>query len=287
MPLMRNERDTRRKETELFFLSRVATDAAMAPAALIRRSYGKALKVDSAVAHDLKLRLDRTSEEIVLASIRRRFPGHGVLSEEMGYIKGVDPFLWIVDPLDGTVNFYHRIPFFCTCVSCHRVEKGNGSRDELLLPDGRAIGDALVGAIYYPLGRELFVGILGHGAFLNGKSIRMNPITDVSQAIVLLSFGARDEAVAYMSRLVPRMAARAQMIRNLGSTGLDIAFVAAGRVGAFLQVGTNLWDFAAASMILEEAGGIVEVKQYAAGRWKIIASNRGIFSEVRKLSEGE
>jgi len=87
-----------------------------------------------------------------------------------------------------------------------------------------------------------------------------------------------------MSRLLPAMIERAQKVRSLGSTALDIVNVAAGRTGAFVQMGTNLWDFSAAAAILREAGGIVDTTEYAPGRWKIIASNPGLFSEVRRLA---
>lgn len=270
----------------LSVLRQAALDAAMAPSALILESWGKTLKVDSVLAHDVKLHLDRASEELVLASIRRRFPGHAIYSEELGYLPGVDPFLWIVDPLDGTVNFFHGIPFFCTSVACHRIGEATGTHLENLLPDGRAIGEALVGVVYNPLSEELFEGILSEGAFLNGSPLRITPIKDISQAIILLSLGPRQESIPYMNRLFPRMAERAQLIRNLGSTALDISFVAAGRVGAFIQIGSNLWDFGAAVHILREAGGVVEVEQYAPGRWKVMACNPGIFAVVKELAEG-
>ena len=271
----------------LSLISRVAIDAAIAAGSLIRDSYGKTLLVESVAAHDLKLRLDRVSEETILKIIHRGFPHHGVLSEETGYVPGVAPFLWIVDPLDGTVNFFHGIPFFCTCVSCHEIEEKDFNKCAPLLPDGRAIGSALVGVVYSPLRKELFVGTLHGGAFLNGTTLNVKPVADLSQTIVSLSFGARDGSATHMSRLLPRMIERAQKVRTLGSTALDIAFVAAGRIGAFIQLGTNLWDFAAAARILEEAGGVIDAEQYASGRWKVIASNPGIFAEVRRLHELE
>ncbi len=281
---MRSASHPRRQDDLHSRICKTAIEAARAPGALILKSFGKALNVDNVLAHDIKLGLDRASEEIIVGLIKKKFPRHGVLSEELGYMPGDDPFLWIVDPLDGTVNYFHGIPFFCTCVSCHGIEGHGGSRSGALLPDGRVIGATLVGVTYNPLGKELFVGILKGGAFLNGVPLRVEPITDVSQAVILLSpIGSREESVRCMSRLIPRMMERAQVIRNFGSTALDISFVAAGRVGAFVQVGTNLWDFSAAAGILQEAGGIVEAEQYAPGRWRVIASNPGIFAEVRGL----
>ena len=105
----------------------VAIQAATGAGALMRGSFKSALQVDATEAHDLKLRLDRTCEESIVGVIRERFAEHGILSEEMGYAPGTDPYVWIVDPLDGTVNFFHGIPFFCTCVSCHGVRRNDES----------------------------------------------------------------------------------------------------------------------------------------------------------------
>ena len=267
----------------------VAIDAATSAGELIRGGFRSTLEVDSVGAHDLKLRLDRTCEESIVSIIRRRFPAHGILSEEMGYAPGDDPYLWIVDPLDGTVNYFHGIPFFCTCVSCHAIHganERNGSGGHPLLPDGRIIGTAAAAAIYAPLGKELFVATPDGGAFMNGKELVLAPISSLSEAIVSLSFGARDGSTAYMNRLLPSMIERARKVRSLGSTALEIVNVAVGRTGAFVQRGTNLWDFAAAAAILNEAGGIVDREEIAPGRWRIIATNPGLFSEVRQLAVG-
>ena len=191
-------------------------------------------------AHDVKLQLDRACEQRVLTAIRRQFPRHAVLSEEMGYGPGKEPFLWIVDPLDGTVNYFHGIPIFCTCVSCHQVRPGEGSPREPLLPDGRVVGPALVGAVFSPPREELFVGTIGGGAFLNGTPLALKPLADLAEAVIALSFGASAESVQYMGRLLPRLVQRAQKIRSFGSTGMDIVNVAVGRTGALVQKGTHL-----------------------------------------------
>jgi myo-inositol-1(or 4)-monophosphatase len=262
-----------------------AIQAAAAAGSLLRESFGEELPVDGTPEHDVKLELDRACEQRVLAAIRRQFPRHGVLSEEMGYEPGKEPFLWIVDPLDGTVNFFHGIPIFCTCVSCHQVRPGEGSPREPRLPDGRAVGPALVGVVLSPPREELFVGTIGGGAFLNGKPLVLKPLADLAEAVIALSFGASAESVQYMGRLLPRLVERARKIRSFGSTGMDIINIAAGRTGAFVQMGTHLWDFSAPAMILREAGGIVDAVEYAPGRWRIIAGNPGIFDDVRELAE--
>ena len=242
------------------------------------------LPVDEVLAHDLKLSLDRICEDAILGIIRQRFPTHGILSEEAGYAPGTDPYLWIVDPLDGTVNYFHGIPFFCTCVSCHEMDPADGGAGGPRLEDGRGIGRELAAVVYAPFTKELFVATPGVGAFMNGTKLVMKPMANLSEAVVSLSFSARNGSAASMSRLLPVMTERAQKIRSLGSTALEIVHVAAGRTGAFIQHGTNLWDFMAAAAILREAGGMVEAATLAPGRWKVIASNPGLFPEVSALA---
>jgi len=270
---------------ELPEMRRAAIEAATAAGAILRASFGKTTEIDETAAHDLKLRVDRTCEDRILAVIRREFPRHAVLSEEMGYAPGLEPFLWIVDPLDGTVNFFHGIPFFCTCVSCHPIEEGDALHAVPRLPDGRGIGDARVSVVYSPVAKELYVATPGAGAFLNGAPLHVDPLASLSQAMVSLSFSARDRSLPYMSRLMPLMVERAQKVRSLGSTALEIVHIAAGRSGAFVQMGTNPWDFLAGASILKEAGGVVRADEYIPGRWKVIAANPGIFADVLKLAE--
>ena len=261
-----------------------AIDAAAAAGALIRSSFRKSIVVDHVGEHDLKLRLDREAEEVIFSVVRKKFASDAIFSEEAGYLPGEDPYVWIADPLDGTVNYYHGIPLCCTCVSCHALSE-NRAAGGYVLPDGRAAGDALAAVVYCPLSDELFVGAAGHGAALNGSPLRSVPLASISEAIVSLSLNARDDSISFMGKLMPRIAAQARKVRSLGSTGLEIVFVAAGRTGAFIQLGTNLWDFAAAACILKEAGGTIDAREFAPGRWKVVASNQGITEEIRKLAE--
>ncbi|MGA2641814.1 MAG: inositol monophosphatase family protein [Spirochaetia bacterium] len=267
-------------------LRSVARDAAIAAGRVIRGGFGSLQQVDRELPHDLKLWLDRASEEEILRVLRTSFPGHAVLSEERGFEPGREPYLWIVDPLDGTVNYDHGIPFFCTSIACHAIADEAISGPVTLLPDGRALGEPIVGVVYDPLWDELFAGTAGRGASLNRGPLLTPEATRLDEAVVALSFGASEESVAYMDRLLPALTRCARKVRSFGSTALDMVQVAAGRIGAFVQMGTNLWDFAAAAVVVSAAGGVVDVKEYGPGRFRIIASARGIFEEVRRQAEG-
>ena len=263
----------------------VAVNAAYAAGKVIRGSFGTAPRVDQTLPHDLKLWLDRAAEQEILRVIRATFPGHAVLSEEMGYEPGREPLVWIVDPLDGTVNFHHGIPFFCTSIACHSISSSAADRPAHRLPDERMLGDPILGVVYDPIRDELFVGTAGRGASLNRAPLLVPEAARLDEAVVALSFGAREESIAYMSRLLPFLIRGARKVRSFGSTALDMVQVAAGRFGAFVQKGTNLWDFAAAAIVARAAGAIVDVKEYSPGRFQVIASAEGIFEQLRRQAE--
>lgn len=267
-------------------LCRVATEAANAAGRVMRGSFGNLQRVDQAVPHDLKLWLDRACEQEILRILRTSFPGHAVLSEEKGFAPGREPYLWVVDPLDGTVNYYHGIPYFCTSIACHAIADEAVIDPGHRLPDGRTLGAPIVGIVYDPLRDELFAGTTGRGASLNRGPLLTPEVTRLEEAVVALSFGAREESILYMSRILPAFARDARKVRSFGSTALDMVQVAVGRIGAFVQMGTNLWDFAAAAVIVRAAGAVVDVKEYAPGRFRIIASAQGIFEQVRQQAEG-
>ena len=278
------------RDASIAVLRSTAAEAAAAAAQVIRASLGRGQRVERALPHDLKLWLDRACEREILGAIRAAFPGHGVLSEEAGYEPGREPCLWIVDPLDGTVNYHHGIPFFCTSIACYAIaadsDGGPGVDTGFSLPDGRVVGPGIVGAIFDPFRDELFSGASGRGAALNGRPLLPADVTRLDEAVVALSFAAREESIAYMSRALPAFTRAARKVRSLGSTALDMVQVAAGRIGAFVQMGTNLWDFAAAAVIVRAAGGVVDAREYAPGRFRVIASAPGIFEQVQREAEG-
>lgn len=267
-------------------LRSTALHAASAAGRVIRGGFGGVQKVDQALPHDLKLWLDRACEQEILGVIRTAFPGHAVLSEESGYEPGRDPYVWIVDPLDGTVNYHHGIPFFCTSVACCAIAKQESGAGGHALPDGRFVGAEIIRVVLDPLRDEMFCGTAGRGASLNGAPLLVPEVTRLEEAVVVLSFGAREESIEYMSRALPALTRAARKVRSLGSTALDMVQVAAGRIGAFVQMGTNLWDFAAAAVIVRAAGAVVDAREYAPGRFRIIASAPGIFEQVRREAEG-
>ncbi|MDQ3263016.1 MAG: inositol monophosphatase [Myxococcota bacterium] len=187
---------------------------------------------------DLVTDADKASEAELISFLRARHPDHAVLAEESGYSPGTGGYRWVLDPLDGTTNYAHRVPHFCVSVA---VEG----------PDG-----LLAGVIFDPLRDELFSAGRGQGASLNGRPISVSPTADLSRALLCTGFpyDVREKPDAPLG-LFNRLMKRAQGIRRMGSAALDLAYVACGRYDGFFEFGLQAWDLAAGALLVREAGG--------------------------------
>lgn len=269
---------------EALVVRRVAEEAARSAGAISRSRFGSAHRVDAEFEHDVKLDVDRVCETAALEVIRTRFPRHAILSEECGYDPGRDNRVWIVDPLDGTVNFHHGLPLFCASVACWEVSD-SGDNGAPRLPDGRALGDPVAAAVYDPLRDEMFAGTAGRGAFLNQLPLPQLEKRNLAEVVIAVSLSARAESHEVLGRAVPSLTLAAQKVRSLGCTALELALVGAGRIGGFLQVGTNLWDFAGGAAIIRAAGGRFEARPCGNGRWSVTAGAPGVFEELCRAAQ--
>lgn len=182
---------------------------------------------------------DHASEQCIIDQLTQRFLDHRVLAEERGRVdRSSSPYLWVIDPLDGTTNFAHGYPTYCVSIG--------------LEYQGRCI----LGVVVDPSRDELFTALQGRGAHLNGQPIHVSQTRDLDRSLLVTGF-------AYNIRETPRnnlnhfatFALKAQGIRRTGSAALDLCYVAAGRFDGFWEVALNPWDMAAGSVILREAGG--------------------------------
>ncbi|MCE9673806.1 inositol monophosphatase [Myxococcus stipitatus] len=189
---------------------------------------------------DLVTDADRASEEALLAFLRARHPTHAILAEESGASAGSDGWRWLVDPLDGTTNYAHRVPHFCVSVA---VEGPHG---------------VVAGAVYDPMLDELFSAARGEGATLNGRPLRASAVASLDAALLCTGFpyDVRERPEGPVG-LFTRFVLRAQGMRRTGSAAMDLAYVAAGRFDGFFEFGLKPWDIAAGSLLVEEAGGVV------------------------------
>ena len=203
-------------------------------------AFGATQTVEHKGAIDLVTATDRRSEKAILEIIGRAFPGHGVLAEESDPRTGDAEHLWVVDPLDGTTNYSRGFPYFCVSVALARA------------------GRVIVAAVYQPLLDELFTAVRGRGAFLNGRPLRVSGQPLLDQAFLATGFPydirrGRRTNIDHFTNLATRCLA----IRRAGAAALDLAYVAAGRFDGFWELKLRPWDIAAASLLIEEAGGRV------------------------------
>jgi myo-inositol-1(or 4)-monophosphatase len=190
--------------------------------------------------NNLVSRVDKEAEQKFVSRLSQLLPDAGFIAEE-GTGSPIDGgYNWIIDPLDGTTNFIHNIPFYCTSVALHG-------------PDGLVLG-----VIYEPHLKECFSAIRGEGAWLNEKPIRVSSASELSKTLLATGFPYDDfgRQEAYME-LLKDFTTNTRGIRRLGSAALDLAYVACGRCDAFYEYGLNPWDVAAGILIVEEAGGKV------------------------------
>jgi len=226
---------------------------------------GHAPAVDRLHAHDIKLETDRLSEIAIVDTVRAAFPGHRIHAEEGGELPGEDDCVWLVDPLDGTMNYAQGFHYFCSCIACYRRPAG-------LPATGLAgLGEPLVGVVHAPALDQLFVGVAGRSATLNGQPLRIAPALSLADAVVGVSLGSEEKTMARMLSVVASLLRRCRKLRLFGACGLDVANVAAGRLSALVQRQVRCWDFAAARVILEAAGGVVDALAIGPDRWDVLA----------------
>lgn len=247
-----------------------AIAAVRAAGKIQREHYGKLLNVDAAKRNDIKLEVDRLCEAAIVKIIRREYPGHALLAEESGADDTGSEYLWVIDPLDGTVNYFYGLPYFCSCVGCYR--RGGG--------DGFPLGEPVAGAVYAAATDELFAAAAGTGATLNGSPIRAPEIDDLGECIVATGYGSVEVNIVRMRELSERLAGKVRKLRLLGAAGLDLCHVAAGRLSAYYERGLHPWDVGAAYAVLREAGAAVTAVEYEPGRWEVLASARGVHAAL-------
>jgi fructose-1,6-bisphosphatase/inositol monophosphatase family enzyme len=255
-----------------------AVTAARAAGDILRRCAGEPRKVDSAEAFDVKLEADRLCERAILEVIRTEFPEHSVLAEESGSAAGSD-YEWIIDPLDGTVNFYYGLPYYAVSVACYatagRPAPANGQGLD-------ALGHPIVGVVYVPPTEELFVARPGGGATLNGRPIRVGEQTSLAESIVCTGYGKAVDLGERMAGSIARLVGKVRKIRCLGAAAYDYCNVAVGRLTGFFEAALRTWDVAAGAIVLAEAGGVCRAERTGPDTWRVLAAAPGVVEELRE-----
>jgi myo-inositol-1(or 4)-monophosphatase len=237
-----------------------AKEAAQAAGGLLRANFGLALTVDENLAHDIKLELDKRSQTLIESLLLARYPDHAIYGEEGIRGDQDSEYQWIVDPIDGTVNFFYGIAHFAVSIALRRA------------------GKIIAGVIYDPMRDELWACEAGRPATLDGLPIRVSTRRLLSDAIVSVGVSKTVESVNASLPLFQRMLREAKKCRMMGSASLDIAYVACGRLDAYVENQISLWDIAAGLLFVEAAGGKVDLQPHATlpDKYSIVATSGNI-----------
>src|SRR5881398_1238940 len=234
-----------------------AENAARAAGKLLCQNFQQRQRVHAVAAHDIKLEIDVKAQELISQLLLDEFPAHALYGEEGIVGDQSSDHKWIVDPLDGTVNYFYGIPHFCISIAL------------------RLRGEIMVGVIYDPIRDEMWTGQKGETPRLNGHHFHVSERADLAEAVISVGLSKTDDTIEAGLPLLQRMIHRVRKCRLLGSAALDMAYVACGRLDAYIEQGISLWDVAAGWILVETAGGSVEVKPRTdmPERYSIIASN--------------
>jgi len=222
-----------------------AIEAANEAGKLLRRNFGSTLNVNLATHHDIKLEIDEQSQHIITKVILADFPDHCILGEEAVTGNTSADVRWVVDPLDGTVNYFYGIPHYAVSIAAQ--ERKGGDQWE-----------TVAGVVLAPEIDELFATEKGQPATLQGKPIQVSHRTELSEAIVAIGFFKSVETINRSLQDFGQIVHQVRKIRLMGAAALDVVYVACGRYDAYIEYGIKVWDIAAGQLILENAGGRVE-----------------------------
>ncbi len=232
----------------------------------------KAFRVDYKGSIDPVTEADTGAERLIIKTIRERFPGDDILTEESSDQRRESARRWIIDPLDGTTNFSHGFPFWCVSIAFE--ERGRVE----------------AGAVYSPVLAELFTARRGQGAYLNGRRLRVSSQGRLDRGLLATGFPydvhtSRNDNLNYFRRFIKR----AQAVRRPGSAAMDLAYVACGRFDGFWEMKLKPWDMAAAALLVSEAGGRVTDfagKGFSIYKPECLASNGRMHGKMVKALRG-
>jgi myo-inositol-1(or 4)-monophosphatase len=228
---------------------------------------GNHLHIDHKGVIDLVTEIDHRSEAFIIEQIQTSFPGDRIIAEESGTSPGDDWRIWYIDPLDGTINFAHGVPFFAVSIAYQQE------------------GQVQLGVVYDPLRNECFTAERGRGAWLNGKVLRVSQTSQLNDSLLVTGF-PYDIRTTSQNNLenYAHLILKSQSVSRLGAAALDVCYVAAGRFDGFWEMDISPWDVAAGGLVAEEAGALVTNAsggaEYLSPPNSILAANPAIHAQI-------
>jgi myo-inositol-1(or 4)-monophosphatase len=241
---------------------KAAVKAAKAAGRLMRANWHLPKRVNVADAHDIKLELDVRSQKLIEKILRKAFPQIPLLGEEGCSGDMNAEYRWVVDPIDGTVNYFFGMPHAAVSIALQSQLKTKNSKFKTVL-----------GVIYDPFMDELWTATLGGPTRLNGRIVRVSKRANVGDAIIAMGFSKSKLNLEKSLPHVNRLARRALKIRIMGSAALELAYVASGRLDAYVERTINLWDIAAGALMVECSGGEFYTQPAPGGKFRMVADN--------------
>jgi myo-inositol-1(or 4)-monophosphatase len=252
-------------------MRKTALKAAKEAGKIILHYYAKNVSaINKKNTYNLVTKADIASEKTIINIIKSKYSAHSILTEESGEKLNKSDYCWVIDPLDGTNNFYHKFPMFCVSIALYKN------------------GNPLIGVVFDPLKKELFYAEKNKGAFLNNKKIKVSNANNLTKSLLALGF--------YYERGLLMKKSLGQMekffyedvhgIRRTGSAALDLCYTACGRFDGYWELKLNPWDYAAGSLIVMEAGGKItdtQGKKYNLIMKNIVASNGKIHKDMIRI----
>ena len=234
-----------------------AMQAARKAGDLLRTHFHHPRHVSAKEKHDIKLEIDVQSQELITHALLENFPNHALYGEEGIVGDQASEFQWVVDPLDGTVNYFYGIPHFCISIAL------------------RCQSEIIVGVIYDPMRDEIWTVQKGGEPTLNGRVCRVSERTELRDAIVTVGLSKTDATIESGMPLLQSMVRKARKCRLMGSAALEMAYLACGRIDVYIEHGISLWDIAAGWILVESAGGVVEMtlRTDMKDKYNIVASS--------------
>jgi myo-inositol-1(or 4)-monophosphatase len=261
------------KTSEVTRALAAAVKAARRAGGLMRRNLAVAKKINSRSRHDIKLELDVRCQKIIETILLGAFPGSGLLGEEgMAGVAGPN-LRWVVDPIDGTVNFTFGVPHACVSIALQERDGGAGDYS------------TIIGVVYDPFCGELWTAARGAPARLNGKIIHVSRRKELAAAMVGIGFAKDAESLRENLPVFNALVGRVLKVRMNGSAALALAYVAGGRFDAYLESGIHIWDIAAGGFIVERAGGEFWRRPIAGlHKYRMLANNGWLRQKVQRVA---